>query len=289
MSTGSGSGIRSTLNRLSDTGEPTRAEQQIGQARLNAEGQLSLGGEILDYSTPEGTARLLAALNEEDLAKLQATLELELTDGEMGRVFVRSLETPSTPNPLDDDAYNEIDVAALRHKLGPLDTDEGRSDIDQELGLWFEEQGMANPYNANTTPELYDRIGKSVEFQNAVEAMKAALTNPSEKSNVEFFKRMQFLQTAQPHGNVMEVLFLIFRESIKQVNEDKKYFLKKLQDYNKMAEALSDYLSELVEHSRALGSAASGAKYPEMVLTPTAVTIKKFDLSTLDTEGNCEP
>lgn len=44
---------------------------------------------------------------------------------------------------------------------------------------------------------------------------------------------------------IMETLFLVFRESIEETNEDKQYFLTKLKMFNDMGEALSDYLREL--------------------------------------------
>ncbi len=47
--------------------------------------------------------------------------------------------------------------------------------------------------------------------------------------------------------NIMEALFLVFRESIEETNSDKKYFLDKLKMYNEMSEALDDYLGELVD------------------------------------------
>jgi len=47
--------------------------------------------------------------------------------------------------------------------------------------------------------------------------------------------------------DVMAGLFTVFRESIEQTNADKKYFLEKLAQHNKVAEALGDYLAELAE------------------------------------------
>lgn len=44
---------------------------------------------------------------------------------------------------------------------------------------------------------------------------------------------------------IMETLFMVFRESIEEMNEDKQYFLEKLKMYNDMGEELSEYLKEL--------------------------------------------
>ncbi len=59
-------------------------------------------------------------------------------------------------------------------------------------------------------------------------------------------------EAANSHDSIMEVLFLIFRQSIEETNEDKKYHLSKLARYNDMGDALSAYLSELVDVSRKL-------------------------------------
>jgi len=65
------------------------------------------------------------------------------------------------------------------------------------------------------------------------------------------------IQAENPHGNIMEVLFLVFRESIEATNEDKKYFLEKLKKYNDMGEALSDYLSQLMDEAGDIGRLAA--------------------------------
>ena len=44
---------------------------------------------------------------------------------------------------------------------------------------------------------------------------------------------------------IMEALFLVFKESIDEMNEDKQYFLEKMKMHNEVAEAMGDYLREL--------------------------------------------
>ncbi len=46
---------------------------------------------------------------------------------------------------------------------------------------------------------------------------------------------------------IMDTLFLVFKQSIEETNEDKKYFLEKLKMYKEMGDALDDYLSDLVD------------------------------------------
>jgi len=235
--------------------------------------QIQLGGEIIDASTPEGFEALRQAVTDEELEALKGMLMLEVKQTDAGLILA------------PDDRFEPDDTDAIRKRLGPTSTTNGATETDTELGTFFVEQGMANPYNANTTPALYQQISGTQEFTAAVNQLTVTLANPSQSAINEFNQRMRALETAQPHGNIMEVLFLVFRESIKETNEEKKYFLIKLQEFNKMAEALSEYLSDLVKVSRDLGARAAGAKYPEMVLTASPVNIKKFDLSTLGADG----
>ncbi len=48
-------------------------------------------------------------------------------------------------------------------------------------------------------------------------------------------------------SDVLGVLFLVFRESIRQTNNDKRYWIEKLQLNNSIGEALSDHLKELTD------------------------------------------
>jgi hypothetical protein len=45
--------------------------------------------------------------------------------------------------------------------------------------------------------------------------------------------------------NIIEILHIIMKESIKEDNETKRFFLIKLGMYSKIAQALADYLREL--------------------------------------------
>ncbi|MEL6547504.1 MAG: hypothetical protein AAFQ82_22965, partial [Myxococcota bacterium] len=179
---------------------------------------------------------------------------------------------------------------------------EGMTDLDADVAGIFAGMNIPNPYNANTTSEIARQLQGLPEFNAAVQSLNALIANgaqfgsvqPGVPTNLEsnaalrtgsgdFAGKMQALEAAFPGGNVMEVLYLVFRESIRQTNEDKKYFLVKLQEYNTMAEALSDYLGELVDESQRLSDKASGAKYPEKVNID--ITVKTFDTATVNAAG----
>jgi hypothetical protein len=50
---------------------------------------------------------------------------------------------------------------------------------------------------------------------------------------------------APRNGNIMDMLFLVFRQSVVQQNEDKRYFLEKLEQYNELSDALRVYVEAL--------------------------------------------
>ncbi|MBC7793071.1 MAG: hypothetical protein H7Z43_05145 [Clostridia bacterium] len=120
-------------------------------------------------------------------------------------------------------------------------------------------------------------------FNAAVDATRVAHINPS-AANVS--RAAEFVHTLQLQtgANTMELLFFVFRQSIQSTNEDKKYFLQRLQDFNVMADKLGGYLQDLVADSQQLSDASAGAKYPEKVTV--SIEVKKFDLTSLSADGD---
>jgi len=233
--------------------------------------QLPTGVQV-DLSTAEGVAEAEAALSSEQLAELETLMK--------GMGFKRA---GSTFIPRDDfQIRKELGI------VGPSSTSSGMSDLDAEIGeKVFVANGYANPYNANTTEKLYGEVKGTPKFDSAVGALNSHLSNPTNANQAEFMTRMNALIGQFPDGNIMELLFTVFRESIQATNEDKKYFLMKLQEFNTMAEKISEYLSELVGRSEDLSVKSEGQKYPEKV--HINIECKTFDLSTLDKNGNLQP
>ena len=253
------------------TGLSTGESRQFGNAEVQADGTVLLAGQRIDVGTTEGTQALVGAVSSEDLNTIQGLLRLKLVDGADGPLLV------------PDDSFEKADAAAQARRAGPQDAAAG-DDLDQQIGALFTNEGVPDP-RGNSTAERSQALQGDPNFQQATGSFKEYLANPTQ-TNLDGFKEyMQRIQAEQPHGNIMEVLFLVFKESIKETNEDKKYFLQKLKMFNDMAESISDYLSYLVEESKDLGARAAGAKYPEMVLTAGPVTTKKFDLNTTGTDG----
>ena len=83
------------------------------------------------------------------------------------------------------------------------------------------------------------------------------LANPVLRDNAadsDFLAYMGRLHNS--NSNIWVVLYYVFRESIIEQNEDKKYWLSKLKMYNDLAEALSDYLKKLNEAASGLNGKA---------------------------------
>ena len=66
-----------------------------------------------------------------------------------------------------------------------------------------------------------------------------------------FFVKIGALQSKFPEsGDIMALLYYVFKESIHQQNEDKKYWLNKLADRNKINDAINEYMNELTDEAR---------------------------------------
>jgi hypothetical protein len=74
----------------------------------------------------------------------------------------------------------------------------------------------------------------------------------------EFSERLESYMDEFPDGDVMSSLFYVFKESIEEGNEDKRYFLSKLAEMNTIAEAMGEYLKDLNEASITIESAEGG-------------------------------
>lgn len=250
-------------------------------------------GAKMDVTTEAGLLEAQNRLSAEQLADLEAAMKANGYELKGARWV---------PN---DSMMTEAERAARAERRtaqgldNAADVTDGMTELDLVVSAIFQAADLPNPYNANTTPQLFVVLEGTPEFEAMVQAVTRMAANNAQAMSTEpnspvaaqpgsaihgvasdFAGRFK---TEMGQGNIMEALFLVFRQSIKQTNEDKKYFLKKLQEYNIMAEQLSDYLSELVEESQALSSKAAGAKYPEKVTHP--VTVKSFDTSTLNSSG----
>lgn len=177
---------------------------------------------------------------------------------------------------LHGDAF--VDAADSDHSyvVGGPDTEIEISEDDERLG-----DAMDGFRPGQSTWVVLGRERGTAGFDQSVTDAKAMFTNPTEANKARFFETFANYSAEVP--NVHELLFLVFKESIQETNEDKKYFLMKLKEYNDMAEGLSGYLSELVDASSELSAKGEGEDYPDKVSVD--VVVKEFDLSTLNADG----
>lgn len=232
-------------------------------------------GVQFDLTTEAGAAGIQGVLTQNELAELEGLMKAngyELSEN-------RWIPSDSVMTASELAAREETRAAIT----GAQEVSAGMDDVDADLAAVFAEAGVAFPFNSNTTPVLDAQTAGDPTRIEAASSFSAMVANGAAAGTDDFVSKMTALEQQFPSGNVMELLYLVFRDSIKQTNEDKKYFLTKLKEYNAMAEALSDYLSELVDESQNLSSKAAGAKYPEKVTIP--VTVKKFDTTTVDASG----
>ncbi len=269
-----------------------------GANRILIEGGLvqTADGVQFDLTTPEGVQSANDNLTQAELAELEGLMRAN------GFTLAENRWMPNDSMQTRAEEVARAEARVAQGLDGTKEVTEGMTDLDAEVAEMFTAAGLANPYNANTTPELYKQAQGMEEYKAAVTSLNNLVANGAQYASTErgqltdlnanadminythdFQQKMAALEAAFPGGNVMEVLYLVFRDSIRQTNEDKKYFLIKLQEYNKMAEALSDYLSELVNESQRLSDEASGAKYPEKVTID--IQTKKFDTTTVNSSG----
>ena len=122
--------------------------------------------------------------------------------------------------------------------------------------------------------------------KDGAQAMQDFILNPNSATAEEFEKRLNALQSEFPHGNIMDILMLVFMESIKDMNEDKKYFLKKLMMYNKMGEGLSKYLQDvLLPASDKLGNLIANGSSEDAGKKMVEIEVREHDTYSLDADG----
>ena len=90
---------------------------------------------------------------------------------------------------------------------------------------------------------------------------------------INFFS-LDKLVASTSQSDIMKTLFVVFRESIRQTNDDKRYFLGKLKMYNDVAQAMGDFIKELND---AAGLNRSGVNKKDKCTRPKAI-VKTYEL-----------
>lgn len=266
-----------TMRGVSDSTSPgaARTLTQAGASQPSNVASFQNGvvttttGQRFDMTTARGVIEAKAELGA-NFESLKGTLEAQGF----------KLDTASGSWVASDAVVRGNDANKYVFRAGPE-----LSAADEEILAAMAARGNPGMVNKETAAATYRNLTSPqyrAAFNEAVEQTRAMIANPSSANVSKAADYINMLST-NTGANAMEILFFVFRESIQATNEDKKYFLERLQDYNMMAEKLSDYLSQLVDDSQRLSAAAAGAKYPEKVTI--SIDVQKFDLSTLDKDG----
>ncbi|MBI4079668.1 hypothetical protein HY414_00360 [Candidatus Kaiserbacteria bacterium] len=98
--------------------------------------------------------------------------------------------------------------------------------------------------------------GKALETLKK-ENIEIEAKKPTATSTTRYIQELKALK--KQADTVMESLLLILKKSLVDMQEDKEYYLKKLEMYNTIGEELSEYLSDLIDQSPALSEASQNA------------------------------
>jgi len=173
-------------------------------------------------------------------------------------------------------------------RVRSLDLSATAPDLDSEVAAVFEHAG----FNPPTEDQLRVIRGKETTvrnlsaFSSTVKAGKLAVQNPTNAAYEQAFaRRLNALRQSTGNSDIFAMLFMVFKESIVEQNEDKRFWLTKLQMMNTIAEALRDYLKYLNEKMSQLEEAKAkqddedaDKRGPEKV----RVDLKVFDLGADD-------
>ena len=130
----------------------------------------------------------------------------------------------------------------------------GMGEDDHLFDAAYDETGTPYPYNPNTTPRLEKSAPSAPSWNDANHAYHRALQTRGDPAAYTRLNRSLGVLASETGGNVMELLHIIMKESIKEDNETKRMKLKKLEELNRISEAYGRSLDSLAESSAKLAS-----------------------------------
>jgi len=173
------------------------------------------------------------------------------------------------------DVYVKRSAAGL---TGPSTDGEEPEDYAKVSGL-FTDSGLPDPYNPNTTPGVEARAATDPAFQDALAMVKGRLDFNDPKVAQAFWQKLNQTTVC---SNIMETLLVIMKESMKESNDDKRYYLVKMQQYNAIGEALS---AEMHKLSSVMSTLRARGKDEDNEPTVNIGEIKLFSPKEVDAQG----
>ncbi len=159
--------------------------------------------------------------------------------------------------------------------------------------LLGQEQGLGTTRGAltNEKKEREKLEGDSQELAKGLQENARQAREEYEKV-LQLLNRLQAARTqasqidqtmSEEERDVMEELAKVMGQSIEDMNEDKEYYLDKLEEYNTMGEELADYLGDLVDQSTALSQANNeGDKKDDKLINMLLNKIKEGNIEAVD-------
>lgn len=134
-------------------------------------------------------------------------------------------------------------------------------------------------WSAELAPTSRDsvRIRKDINFDPTVNALKTYLESPTQPNYDSFQIKFTELE-AGGGGDWLAYLFEVFKEARRDVQENQKYFLKRLEERNKINDALQEYMRYLIEQTQKLNAKVRRASEDDESQRKVRVEIKDFDV-----------
>ena len=107
--------------------------------------------------------------------------------------------------------------------------------------------------------QLYNMLSSVLKTMNEARGLGAG-SRSSALTSEEKERSEELSESEKEAEDLREKLIQLVKEAQKDSNEDKEYYLKKLEMYNTMGEQLADYLRDLVEQSTELSNVSAGPK-----------------------------
>jgi hypothetical protein len=129
--------------------------------------------------------------------------------------------------------------------------------------------------NTNESPKVESSPRSKLGVASIPDAFETSGSNSSTEKTTSKQEPSQVQNAVDKKSSAMEDVFGAFRKSVSDVNDDKSYYLDKLAKNNETAEAMSDYLKELVDQSGQLGSKEDRPDFPVSAQWAAAQRVKE--------------
>ena len=172
---------------------------------------------------------------------------------------------PSGPAPEQDSCEDLLPSAPK----GPGDSKAGatQDDIDLDNNVFGDLGYSSNPNSAD--------IQNDPAFDSSVEALNKLLKTGSEGDFKAFQNSFNEMDAS---GDWLAMLFEVFKESKRDTLANQKYFLKRLEERNKINDAIQKYMRELVEDAQKLNKKVRGVSDSQKDKQTVRVIQKNFDV-----------